>query len=132
MNIWRSKHYNNEEVIIRFVESRFFNVVYWRWAKPSSWREKIFGCGWNKIYEYRNYSYFDYNDSSQWEDKVFRLDSSLPKIKNYVTQNIHIYQEMEDYFGITKSERLYSEAKRKYEEKEIEKRKLRKQLYAKS
>lgn len=23
MNIWRSKHYNNEEVIIRFVESRF-------------------------------------------------------------------------------------------------------------
>lgn len=67
MNLWKNVHYSNEEVIICFAESWFskeYYVVYWRWAKPSSWREKIFGCGWHKIYEYRGYSTLDYNDSS--------------------------------------------------------------------
>lgn len=135
MNIWKTKHYSNEEVIVCFVESWFskeYYVVYWKWAKPSSWRERFFGCGWHKIYEYRNYSCFEYNDSCQWEEKVFKLVSSLIEIKNYVTRNIHTYQEMADYFGITKSERLYMEAKQRYFEKEAENRELRKKLYAKS
>lgn len=135
MNIWGSKHYNNEEVIICFVESWFseeYYVVYWKWTKPSSWREKIFGCGWHKIYEYRYYSCFDYDDSSQWEEKTFKLDSSLIEVKNYVAQNIHTYQEMADYFGISESERLYSEAKQRYEEKKIKNKKLKEKLYAKS
>ena len=38
------------------------------------------------------------------------------------------YQEMADYFGITESERLYEEAKRKQQEKDIENKKLRKLL----
>ena len=46
-------------------------------------------------------------------------------------KNIHTYQEMADYFGITKSKKLYEEAKQRYIEKEIKNRELREQLYAK-
>lgn len=133
MNIWESEHYSNEEVIICFVESWFseeYYEVFWKWAKPSSWREKIFGCGWHIIREYRDYSCFDYNDSSQWIEKTFTLDSSLPKIKQYVDKNIHTYQEMADYFGMTESEKRYSEAKRRYLEKKAKNQELRKKLYA--
>lgn len=68
MNIWKSKHYPCDEVIICFVESWFsdeYYVVYWKWLKPSSWREKIFGYRWNKIYEYKDYIDLDYNSSFQ-------------------------------------------------------------------
>lgn len=131
MNIWKNEHYRDEEVIVCFVESWFsdeYYVVYWRWAKPSSWREKIFGCGWHKIYEYCNFSSTRYNDSIQWQEKTFKLDSSLIETKNYVTKNIHTYKEMADYFGITESERLYSEAKRRHLEKEARNEELRKLL----
>lgn len=135
MNIWKNEPYSNEEVIICFVESWFskeYYVVYWKWAKPSSWRERFFGCGWHKIYEYLDFRTSDYNDRIQWEEKTYSLDSSLIETKNYVSQNIHTYQEMADYFGITESERLYKEAKRRYFEKEAKNEKLREKLYAKS
>lgn len=131
MNIWKSKHYPCDEVIICFVESWFsdeYYVVYWKWLKPSSWREKIFGYRWNKIYEYKDYIDLDYNSSFQWEPKTYHLDSSLIKTKHYISKNIHTYKEMADYFGITKSERLYEGAKRRQKEKEAENEELRKQL----
>ena len=134
MNLWKNVHYSNEEVIICFVESWFskeYYVVYWKWAKPSSWREKIFGCKWNKIYEYLDFRTTYYNDDIQWDTKTYLLDSSLIETKCYVSKNIHTYQEMADYFGITESKRLYEEAKQRYIEKEIKNRELREQLYAK-
>lgn len=131
MNIWKSKHYPDEEVIICFVESWFSNefyVVHWKWVKPSSWKEKIFGCDWHRIYKYNDYRTSDYDSRIQWEERVFKLDSSLIETKEYVTKNIRVYQEMADYFGMTESERLYSEAKRRHEEKEIKNRELKRQL----
>lgn len=134
MNLWKNVHYSNEEVIICFVESWFskeYYVVYWKWAKPSSWREKIFGCKWNKIYEYLDFRTTYYNDDLQWYEKTYKLSPHLIEIKDYVNKNIHTYQEMADYFGITESKRLYEEAKQYHKEKEIKNRELREQLYAK-
>lgn len=134
MNLWKNVHYSNEEVIICFVESWFskeYYVVYWKWAKPSSWREKIFGCKWNKIYEYLDFRTTYYNDDRQWYEKTYKLSPHLIELKDYVDKNIHTYQEMADYFGITHSNKLYEEAKQRHMEKEIKNRELREQLYAK-
>ena len=134
MNLWKNIHYSNEEVKICFVESWYSNeryIVYWKWAKPSSWREKIFGCKWNKIFYYLDCKSFHYNDDLQWYEKTYKLNPHLIEIKDYVDKNIHTYQEMADYFGITESNKLYEEAKQRYIEKEIKNRELREQLYAK-
>ena len=131
MNIFKSKHSVNDKVIIRFKESWFsdeYYEVYWKWANPSSLEEKVFGCPFNKIYKYNNFIGYSYNYSIQWDPKIYHLDSNFIELKHWVDKKEFTYQEMADYFGITESERLYNEAKRKQQEKDIENEKLRKLL----
>ena len=131
MNIFKSEHSTNDKVIIRFKESWFsdeYYEVYWKWADPSSLKEKVFGCPFNKIYKYNNFTGYSYNYSIQWEPKTYHLDSNFIELKHWVDKKEFTYQEMVDYFGITESERLYGEAKRKQQEKDIENKKLRKLL----
>lgn len=131
MNTFKAHHFNVDEVEIKFVESWFSNewyTVYWRWAKPSSLK-KIFGCKWHKIYKYNNFKNSDYDSDIQFDPLYYKLDSNLIKVKRYAAKNIHTYQEMADYFGITKSEQRYMKRKYEYDERQLDIKQLQKQLY---
>lgn len=131
MNIFKSEHSTNDKVIIRFKESWFsdeYYEVHWKWAKPSSLEEKIFGCPFHTVLKYDDLKFYPYNNRFQWSEKTYHLDIDFVNLKHWADNKEFTYQEMADYFGITESERLYEEAKKKAIGKEIENEKLRKLL----
>lgn len=132
MNWFKSEHYSNEPIIVKFEETWYSSEYYevrWKWTKPTSIKEKIFGTDWHYIYEYNDYRFHSPDSYSQWRRKAFRINEEFKAIVAYVKNNIHTYKELDEYFKISETNERYRNAVRRYNEKVAHIQELKKEIF---